>query len=220
MCGLGIRMIKLKQLLKESLKDMVFSKSIKPRHKERMEQKVTLFPENPELTIKEPPSNDSHKTKAELHYLLGYNEGVIDNKMVKDYDDIVPSFMTYVQKNNLQVSADELTEIFKQSSKFITKLKYKFNRPRPYQVAEHYGIKDFKRHKLDSAQSPSYPSGHAVQGRLIARYLSDKDPEHKNEYMMIGHNISESRIMARAHFPSDRKYGDMIGDELYEEMIK
>ena len=48
----------------------------------------------------------------------------------------------------------------------------------------------------------------------------DKDPENKNEYMMIGHNISESRIMARAHFVSDRKYGDMLGDELYKAMKK
>ena len=105
-----------------------------------------------------------------------------------------------------------------ESSKFIIQLKYKFNRPRPYQIAEHYEIEDFKRHKLDTANSPSYPSGHAVQGRVIALYLSDKDPNNRKEYMMIGHNISESRIMARAHFPSDRKYGDMLGDELYKEM--
>ena len=38
--------------------------------------------------------------------------------------------------------------------------------------------------------------------------------------MMIGHNISESRIMARAHFSSDRKYGDMLGDELFKVMKK
>jgi len=213
-------MIKLKSLVSEGLKDMVFSKTIKPRHKERMEQKVTLFPENPKLTIKEPPTNESTKTRSELFYLISYNDGIIDNKMVKDYDDIIKSFMPYVEKNNLQVSSDELMEIFKQSSKFITTLKYKYNRPRPYQIADHYGIDDFKRHKLDSAQSPSYPSGHAVQGRLIARYLSDKDPEHKNEYMMVGHNISESRVMARAHFPTDREYGDMIGDDLYEAMNK
>ena len=213
-------MIKLKDIITESLKNMVFSKSIKPRHKERMEQKVTLFPENPKLTIKSPPSNDSNKTRAELFYLVSYNDGVIDNKMVQAYDDIPKAFMPIIQKNGLQVSNEKLKEIYTQASKFIVKLKYKFNRPRPYQIAKHYGIKDFEIHKLDSAQSPSYPSGHALQGRLIALYLSDKDPENKNEYMMVGHNISESRIMARAHFPSDRKYGDMLGDELYEVMKK
>ena len=213
-------MIKLKQLIKEGLKNMVFSKTMKPRHKKRMEQKVTLFPENPKLTIKPPPPNESNKTRSEVFYLVSYNDGVIDNEMVQAYDDIPKAFMPVIQKNGLQVSNEQLKEIYTQCSKFITKLKYKFNRPRPYQIAEYYGIKDFKIHKLDSAQSPSYPSGHAVQGRVIARYLANKDPENKNEYMMIGHNISESRIMARAHYPTDRKYGDLIGDELFEQMKK
>ena len=213
-------MIKLKQLIKESLKNMVFSKTIKPRHKKRLSKKITLFPQNPKLSMTPPPSNDSQKTKSEVHYLLAYNDGVIDNEMVQAYDDVVKSFMPVVEKNGVQVSADELQEILNETSKFTLQLKYKFNRPRPYQIAEHYEIEDFKRHNLDTAKSPSYPSGHALQGRLIALYLSDKDPENKNEYMMIGHNISESRIMARAHFPSDRKYGDMLGDELYKVMKK
>ena len=213
-------MIKLKQLIKESLKDMVFSKSIKPKHKKRMNLETKLFPNNLKLTIKPPPPNESNKTRAEVFYLLGYNDGVIDNEMVQAYDNIVSVFMPVIEKNGLEVSKDELEDVIKESSKFVMKLKYKFNRPRPYQIAEHYGIEDFKRHKLDTAKTPSYPSGHAMQGRLIALYLSNKDPENKNEYMMIGHNISESRIMARAHYPTDRKYGDMLGDELYKAMKK
>ena len=213
-------MIKLKQLITESLKDMVFSKTIKPKHKKRMEMETKLFPDNPKLTIKPPPTNESNKTRSEVFYLLGYNDGVIDNEMVQAYDDIVKAYMPVVEKNGLKVSSDELEEIIKESSKFVMKLKYKFNRPRPFQVAEFYDIDDFKRHKLDTAKTPSYPSGHAMQGRLLALYLSDKDPNNKNEYMMIGHNISESRIMARAHYVSDRKYGDMLGDELYKEMKK
>tara|TARA_R100000152_G_C6763917_1_gene188426 strand:- start:49 stop:690 length:642 start_codon:yes stop_codon:yes gene_type:complete len=213
-------MIKLKQLITESLKDMVFSKTIKPKHKKRMKMETKLFPDNPKLTIKPPPTNESNKTRSEVFYLLGYNDGVIDNEMVQAYDDIVKAYMPAVEKNGLKVSSDELEEIIKESSKFVMKLKYKFNRPRPFQVAEFYNIDDFKRHKLDTAKTPSYPSGHAMQGRLLALYLSDKDPNNKNEYMMIGHNISESRIMARAHYVSDRKYGDMLGDELYKEMKK
>ena len=213
-------MIKLKQLIKESLKDMVFTKTIKPKHKKRMNLETKLFPNNLKLTIKPPPPNDSNKTRAEVFYLLSYNDGVIDNEMVQAYDDIIKAFMPAVEKNGVQVSKEKLNQIIHESGKFVTKLKYKFNRPRPYQIAKHYGIKDFKIHNLDTAKSPSYPSGHAMQGRVIARYLSDKDSENKNEYMMIGHNISESRIMARAHYVSDRKYGDMLGDELYKAMKK
>tara|TARA_R100001443_G_scaffold1623_1_gene5835 strand:- start:587 stop:1228 length:642 start_codon:yes stop_codon:yes gene_type:complete len=213
-------MIKLTKLITESLKDMVFTKTIKPRHKKRLSKKITLFPKNPKLSMTPPPANDSNKTRAEIFYLLSYNDGVIDNEMVQAYDDIVKAFIPIVEKNGVQVSKDELQEILNQTSKFTLQLKYKFNRPRPYQIAEHYGIEDFKRHNLDTAKSPSYPSGHALQGRLIGLILTDKDPKHQNEYMAVSQKISDSRIMARAHYESDKVYGEKLADELYDQMIK
>ena len=213
-------MIKLKQLIKESLKDMVFSKSIKPKHKKRMGIETKLFPSNPKLTITPPPANDSNETRTELFKLLAYNDGVIDRKMVKEFDDMREPYMELVNKYNLDVTKDDLQQIIDEGAKFTLKIKYKFNRPRPYQIAEHYGIEDFRRHKLDSAKTPSYPSGHALQGRLIGLILTDKDPEHQNEYMAVSQRISDSRIMARAHYPSDKEYGEKLADELYEQMNK
>ena len=213
-------MIKLKQLIKESLKDMVFSKSIKPKHKKRIVIETKLFPSNPKLTITPPPANDSNETRTELFKLLAYNDGVIDRKMVKEFDDMREPYMELVNKYNLDVTKDDLQQIIDEGAKFTLKIKYKFNRPRPYQIAEHYGIEDFRRHKLDSAKTPSYPSGHALQGRLIGLILTDKDPEHQNEYMAVSQRISDSRIMARAHYPSDKEYGEKLADELYEQMIK
>jgi len=213
-------MINLKSIIVESLKDMVFSKTIKPRHKKLMNKKTTMFNDNIKLTMTPPPTNDSQKTKAELHYLLAYNEGVIDSKFVKEYDDIIEPFMSELKKSDVSVSENDLQEIIDESVKFIMKIKYKFNRPRPYQIAEHYNIEDFKIHKLDTAKTPSYPSGHALQGRLIALMLSEKDPYNENQYMEISKNISESRIMARVHFPSDKEYGEKLADELFEQRIK
>ena len=213
-------MIKLKQLIKESLKDMVFSKSIKPKHKKRMGIETKLFPSNPKLTITPPPANDSNETRTELFKLLSYNNGIIDRKMVEEFDDMRKPYMELVNKYNLDVTKDDLQQIIDEGAKFTLKIKYKFNRPRPYQIAEHYGIEDFRRHKLDSAKTPSYPSGHALQGRLIGLILTDKDPKHQNEYMAVSQRISDSRIMARAHYPSDKEYGEKLADELYEQMIK
>ena len=213
-------MIKLKQLIKESLKDMVFSKSIKPKHKKRMGIKTKLFPNNPKLTITPPPANDSNETRTELFKLLSYNNGVIDRKMVEEFDDMRKPFMELIERHNIDVTKDDLQQIIDEGAKFTLKIKYKYNRPRPYQIAEHYGIEDFKRHKLDTAKTPSYPSGHALQGRLIGLILTDKDPEHQNEYMAVSQRISDSRIMARAHYPSDKEYGEKLADELYEQMNK
>ena len=213
-------MIKLKQLIKESLKDMVFSKSIKPKHKKRMGIKTKLFPSNPKLTITPPPANDSNETRTELFKLLSYNNGVIDREMVEEFDDMTKPYMELVNKYNLDVTKDDLQQIIDEGAKFSLKIKYKYNRPRPYQIAEHYGIDDFKIHELDTAKTPSYPSGHALQGRLIGLILTDKDPKHQNEYMAVSQRISDSRIMARAHYPSDKEYGEKLADELYEQMIK
>ena len=213
-------MIKLKQLIKESLNDMVFSKSIKPKHKKRMNMETKLFPSNLKLTMTPPPANDSNETRTELFKLLAYNNGIIDRPMVKKYDDLVKPYMELIEKYNVDVTKDDLEQIIDEAAKFTLKIKYKFNRPRPYQIAEHYGIEDFKRHKLDTANSPSYPSGHALQGRLIALMLSEKDPYNENQYMDISKDISESRIMARAHYPTDKDYGEKLADELFEQRIK
>ena len=213
-------MIKLKQLIKESLEDMVFSKTIKPRHKKRMELKSTMFPSNPKLTMTPPPTNDSNETRTEIFKLLAYNNGVIDGKLIDKYDNLTKPFMELIEKYNVDITEDDLQKVIDEAAKFTLKIKYKFNRPRPYQIADHYGIEDFKRHKLDTANTPSYPSGHALQGRLIGLILTDKDPKHQNEYMAVSQKISDSRIMARAHYPSDKEYGEKLADELYDQRIK
>ena len=116
-------MIKLKQLIKESLKDMVFSKSIKPKHKKRMGIETKLFPSNPKLTITPPPANDSNETRTELFKLLSYNNGIIDRKMVEEFDDMRKPYMELVNKYNLDVTKDDLQQIIDEGAKFTLKIK-------------------------------------------------------------------------------------------------
>ena len=66
-------MIKLKQLIKESLNDMVFTKTINPKHKKRMNLETKMFPSNLKLTMTPPPTNDSNETRTEIFKLLAYN---------------------------------------------------------------------------------------------------------------------------------------------------
>jgi len=93
-------------------------------------------------------------------------------------------------------------------------LKYKYNRPRPYQIAAFYGI-DLNGTELDSMKTPSYPSGHAVQGYLVADILSQQDPENEVIYQAVGEDIAHSRIIGKAHYPSDKEYGRVIATELF-----
>ena len=81
------------------------------------------------------------------------------------------------------------------------------------------GLK-FHSEPLDSARTPSYPSGHSAQGRLVARYLSDLYPKHENEIIKLGNEIGAGRLVAKVHYPSDDLFGKEVGDALYKSMGK
>ena len=81
-------------------------------------------------------------------------------------------------------------------------------------------MKGFDPESLKSASTPSYPSGHATQGRFIGRFLGDIYPEHKEQLIKIGDDIAYSRNMAKVHYPSDSKIGKKLGDELYDYISK
>ena len=112
-------MIKLAELLK--LREMVYSKKIKPKHQKRMERKLSLFDENLPLPKMDPPTNDSKVTLKELHELAAIKPNV---EFVKSGDDVVQSFLPLVEKNEVKVSEEILTRLIKESGRFIYKLKY------------------------------------------------------------------------------------------------
>ena len=205
-------MIKLRSLI--NLNKMVYSDKIKSKHQEKMDMETSIIPE---VTIpqKPYPENASKQTLSELRWLLNYNEGVLDHKFIKEGDDVLDVFEKYCNENNLSFDRSYYKVILKESAKVVLNLKYYYNRPRPYQLAEFYGIKDFEIHKLDTANTPSYPSRHSAQGYLIGNILGNKNPNHFEEFINLGKFISESRLMARAHFPSDIRFGKKVGELIF-----
>ena len=205
-------MIKLRSLI--NLNKMVYSDKIKSKHQEKMDMETSIIPE---VTIpqKPYPENASKQTLSELRWLLNYNEGVLDHKFIKEGDDVLDVFEKYCNENSLSFDRSYYKAILKESAKVVLNLKYYYNRPRPYQLAEFYGIKDFEIHKLDTANTPSYPSGHSAQGYLIGNILGNKNPNHFEEFINLGKFISESRLMARAHFPSDIRFGKKVGELIF-----
>ena len=69
-------------------------------------------------------------------------------------------------------------------------------------------------------KTPAYPSGHSTQGILIAMVLSDMYPEHEYNLMSLGEDISYSRNVARAHYPSDSKFGEKLGHDMFKYLKK
>ncbi len=200
-------MIKLKELIE--LQSMVYTETIKPKHKKRFTRPTPSFHENLVMPKYQPPSNDSSTTLDEIKYLSSIKPN--KDKVLK-FDKVKETFKPYAEELGIY---EYIKKIEHESVKFIMKLKYEYNRPRPYQVAEFYGI-DLNGTETNSMKTPSFPSGHAIQGYLIADILSKHNPSNTEMYQKIGEDIAHSRIIGKAHYPSDKKYGKKVAKALFK----
>ncbi len=203
------------EIMTESKLDKLVWKEKPPKkHEKRMEKDFGVFKGFPikDFMSTNPPKNGSEEAMDEL--MLLDSLPVID-EFVDTTDDIFPHFEKYFKEKDLEFPEEELKDITKDTSPIILKLKYHYNRPRPQQLANAKGLK-FHQEPLDSAKTPAYPSGHATQGRLIAKILADKYPKHKSEINKLGNEIGTGRLVAKVHYPSDDLFGKELGDALYK----
>ena len=204
-----LNMIKLKELLE--LNEMTYNEGANEKHQSRIDQPITLF-EDISISLQPFPENTSKKTLEEIRYLSKVEE---DDKFVKEHDKVAKVFGKLHKDLELEYNQDEAKKYLRESAKYIMELKYKHQRPRPYQIAKFYNI-DLNGVDLDSMKTPSYPSGHATQGHLLGMIYSERYPQHRKEFMKLGEDVAESRINGKAHYPSDKKAGIHLAEKLFE----
>ena len=164
-----------------------------------------------------PPSNSSKVAFDEIQYLIGLQEfrDQWETDMRMHDTKVMKAFRNYVEKHNLEVDLDTIKEISDKADAIILSLKRFYNRPRPKVLADKLDI-GFSFFPLKTAETPSYPSGHATHGRLVAKLVADEVPfQHRADILRLGDDIGEGRMVAGAHYPSDTEFGHRLGDELY-----
>ena len=67
---------------------------------------------------------------------------------------------------------------------------------------------------LETAQTPSYPSGHTAQAYYTAIKLSAIFPQLKDQLFTLAKMIEEARIDRGVHFPSDNTGGIVLAQKL------
>ena len=162
-----------------------------------------------------PPGDNTFDTMQELKELESIP---LDKKFVKENDDIEAAFKKTAKQNNIKdYDTSIAANLIKSSAPIILDVKKHFNRPRPKVVAKKMNI-NMKDIEMKSMKTPSYPSGHSVQGILIAKVLGDKYPKAKSAFAKTGKNISYSRRVAHAHYKSDSKMGEKLGNSMYKHI--
>lgn len=114
-----------------------------------------------------------------------------------------------------EMTVEEMDQIMTNSRViFIAmSLKYFYNRARPADIApEIINEKNGTLLHSDSANTPAYPSGHAIQGYYLAKILARKFPAKTQSIMEIATKCANIRIMAGLHYPSDRDFGWWVVD--------
>lgn len=62
---------------------------------------------------------------------------------------------------------------------------------------------------------PAYPSGHATQGRLIARFYACLRPDLANALLALGDEVGRNRETAGVHYRSDTLAGQALADQIW-----
>ena len=155
-----------------------------------------------------PPKNDSEKTKKELEYLSTID---LYNKFFQEKDDLIGNFFDFLDDEKVKYDKKQLRKIVLDAVDVILELKNHFKRPRPFKL-DH----DFKDPLVKSTKGYSYPSGHSSQSNLLSLFMSDLYPKYKKDFTKIADDIVYSRQMAKAHYPSDIRFGEKLAKSMFK----
>ena len=155
----------------------------------------------------EPPKNSSYVTKRELEYLQSITSRKTEREkeLIKLVDkESLELFIPILKERGLEVPYKLVAETWELVWPVIYNLKFKFNRPRPEQLAPLYQIKvDVT--ETTTHQTPAYPSGHTSYAALIAHILSDMYPKYRNLFFRQVGIAGFARCVQGVHYPSDNQ---------------
>lgn len=155
------------------------------------------------------PQNSSDATKEELNQIVDALKQIEGEgeylKRYKTYDANLKRYFIegMLKGENNETEIKELVNAIMEDIKpLLIKLKYYFQRPRPNQLAEYYKLKLFPYQSI-SADSPSFPSGHAFQGRILTEVMGNLYPQTYSFMQKVFQDICYSRVYMGLHYQSD-----------------
>ncbi len=175
-----------------------------------------------EIDCPTPSKNTSAATKKEMIEMQGMfkqrNKAI--EQSVKNHDPKSQyAIEKYLKDNNLELNKNDTDKIAETGAAIAKRLKNKFERARPYQVAEATGMTfNIMPLESDSMKTPAYPSGHSLQSRLIGEYYAEKYPDHREGLIDAADECGMGRVYAGWHYPSDHNASVKLAKEVYPKI--
>ena len=178
-----------------------------------------------ELTSFSFPKNSSDSTKEELNQIVDSLKVIHDRELYleryKIYDKHLKAYFIDGLTRGGQTKEDSvklINDIIEDTLPLLIKLKYHFQRPRPYQLAQYYKLKLFP-FKSASADSPSFPSGHSFQAKLLTEVLGNTFPQTYSFMQDIFEEICYSRLYLGLHYQSDIDVGIFCAEKVLKNRV-
>jgi len=171
------------------------------------------------------PKNSSEATKEELNDIVEFLK-VLDSQENKDqylprYRSLDANLGRFFKQGLIKSGKDEneittlVDSILTDTKPLLFKLKFYFQRPRPFQLAEYYKLKLFP-YNSHSDKSPSFPSGHAFEGRILTEVIGNRYPSLYAFMDTLFQDICYSRVYLGLHYQSDIDVGIFCADKVLE----
>ena len=159
---------------------------------------------------------NSQEAVDEVNQLIISTNNLANNEEIQKrylfYDDSFKDYIIDVLSSR-NIPKEDVSNLINDLNTDITplliKLKYFYQRVRPMQLAYLFEMKLYP-YSSKTVDSPSYPSGHALQARIFCEVLGNKYPIYYTQLMQLAEDISNSRIMLGVHYPSDCDFSKYI----------
>jgi len=132
-----------------------------------------------------------------------------DSIMAIDTDPLVPVYEALGSSATLEFRV-AARMVVRDLLPVIVRVKWHYNRARPFQVMPLLGHTGFTTMESTTAHSPSYPSGHTIQAGIIAGLAAKANPAKRAALAEAVDWVSQTRMMGGWHWPSDLAYSDEI----------
>jgi hypothetical protein len=169
-----------------------------------------------------PPTNDSDATREELKQLIliqrhhaQHNSALVEKYW--DYDsNLKDVFIVYCNEIIGEDKTPIINSLIEETKTLLMKLKYHFNRARPFQLAYYYKARLVPVTNYTS-DTPSYPSGHAFQAHLLCEVIGSLYPTHYQDLNKLAMDISRSRLFFGLHYQSDIDFSIFVANALLKD---
>ena len=173
------------------------------------------------LPVAPPPPNSAASTRRELDELRRLQAGRTraqerSIRSHRDYAGVCNALMAAADREltTAPKTRSLLQHVEADASLAVFQAKRRFNRARPHQLETRL------KPSIPVPAHPAYPSGHVLQGYLVARVLVSIFPDHREALTALGEHIGHEREIAGLHYPSDSAASRALGEALFARLEK